>query len=206
MRFLSDIEVKTNLRLTLWERGKKVDERIVHNIFVDTGREWLAQLVAYQSLSPDVTFRDDRVRYIGFGVGGSRQLALATANSAPITPPYTGTNTQTDTDPAVTTLERPVRVTGSTSAYPGVAGDAWLGTIGSADPFTIPTQTTFRRLFTQTDISYGPYTSVPLSEVGLFTSAAAPDNYQNIAIAYDTFDTISKTPAFELEVVWTLRF
>lgn len=206
MKFGSDIEAKYNLELTTRERGKLVDRRHVHNIFLDLGREWLTQLISYQSLGPDVPFRNDRVRYIGFGIGGVRQVALIAANSPPVTPPYTGTNIQTDVDVLVSTLERPVRVSGSSTAYPGLAGDAWVGALGSADPLTVPTQVTFRRLFTQTEISYGPFTSVPLSEVALFTSAADPTNHQNTAIAYDTFDTISKTTAFELEVVWTLRF
>jgi len=206
LRLTTDIEVKYNLQLTTRERGKLVDQRDVHNIFLDLGREWLAQLVSYQSLSPDVPFRNDRVRYMGFGIGGNRQLALAQANNPPINPPYSGPNTQTDTDPLITTMERPVRISGSTTAYPGIAGDQWVGLVGSADPLTVPTQVTFRRLFTLSEISYGPYTSVPISEVGLFTSAADPNNHQNTMIAYDTFDTISKTSAFELEVVWTLRF
>jgi hypothetical protein len=206
MRFQSTVEVKQNLKIFLRERGKIVDRREGHNIFLDLGREWLAQLVSYQSLGPDVAFRDDRVRYMGFGIGGNRQLQLSTANAAPISPPYVGTNAQTDTDATITTLERPVRTSGSSSAYPGLAGDVWLGTIGSADPLSIPTQTTFRRLFTQSEISYGPFASVPISEVGLFTSNADPTNYLNTMIAYDTFDTISKTTAFELEVIWSIRF
>jgi hypothetical protein len=206
MRLKETIEVRQNLKLYLRERGKIVSRREGHNIFLDLGREWLAQLISFQSLGPDVAFRDDRIKYMGFGIGGNRQLQLSQANAAPISPPYVGTNAQTDTDESLTVLERPVRVGGSSTAYPGLAGDMWLGAIGSADPLTIPTQTTFRRLFTQTEISYGPFSSVPLSEVGLFTSAADPENYQNTMIAYDTFDTISKTAAFELEVIWTIRF
>ncbi len=206
MGFLATIEVKQNLKLLVRERGKIVARREGHNIFLDLGREWLAQLISLQSISPDVAYREDRVRYMGFGIGGNRQLQLSAANAAPISPPYVGTNAQTDTDVGVTTLERPVRVSGSSTVYPGIAGDQWLGTIGSADPLTVPTPTTFRRLFTQAEISYGPFISVPLSEVGLFTSAADPGNHQNTMIAYDTFDTISKTTAFELEVIWTIRF
>lgn len=206
MRLKETVEVKQNLKLYLRERGKIVGRREGHNIFLDLGREWLAQLVSFASINPDVPFRNDRIRYMGFGIGGNRQLQLGTANAPPISPPYVGTNTQTDTDPSLSVIERPVRVSGSTTAYPGIAGDIWLGTIGSADPLSIPTQTTFRRLFTQTEISYGPFVSVPLSEVGLFTSASDPGNHQNTMIAYDTFDTISKTSAFELEVIWTIRF
>jgi len=206
MGFSSTVEVKQNLKLLLRERGKIVDRREGHNIFLDLGREWLAQLIAFQSLNPDVPFRDDRIRYMGFGIGGNRQLQLGAANSPPISPPYVGTNAQTDTDATVTTIERPVRVSGSATAYPGVAGDMWLGIIGSADPLSSPTQVTFRRFFTQVEVSYGSFISVPLSEVGLFTSAADPNNHQNTMVAYDTFDTISKTSAFELEVIWTIRF
>jgi len=47
---------------------------------------------------------------------------------------------------------------------------------------------------------------VPLSEVMLYTNAAAPNVYNNTGVAYDVFDTLSKTDAFELEVAWTLQF
>jgi hypothetical protein len=69
-----------------------------------------------------------------------------------------------------------------------------------------PTSTTFKRLFTLEEVSFAPYVSVPLSEVGLLLSDANPAFYGNNIVAYDTFDTISKTTAFELEVNWTLRF
>jgi hypothetical protein len=71
---------------------------------------------------------------------------------------------------------------------------------------TTATETTFIRLFTQTEISYGSFLTVPLSEIMLFTNAADPENYLNNGVAYDTFDTLSKTVAFELQVEWTIRF
>ena len=200
------IQVKNNLSLVCRERGKIVARRDGHNIWLDLGREYLAKLIALQSYGPDVPFTDARVKYLGFGIGGTRQLALATANSTPISPPYTGGNTQTDNDPTILTMERPVRVSGSSSAYPGVVGDTWIGRITSADPLTAPKQVTFRRIFTQLEVSYGPFVSVPLSEVGMFTSDADPENYQNNPVAYDTFDTLSKTSAVDIEVVWTIYF
>jgi hypothetical protein len=208
---VDNIEVKTNLAITARERGKIVDRREGHNIFLDLGREWLAELIGYQNPTSLQTFRDDRVRYFGLGIGGTRQLALINANSPPIggggvSGPYVGSNIQTDTDVAVSVLERPVRVSGTNSVYPGIGGDRWIGQIGSADPTTVPNQVAFQRVFTQLDISYGQFTSVPLSEIMMFTSAADPENFQNTGIAYDTFDTLSKTTAIELEVVWTLRF
>jgi hypothetical protein len=47
---------------------------------------------------------------------------------------------------------------------------------------------------------------VPLCEVGLYTGHSDINVYNNSMVAYDTFDTISKTVAFELEFDWTIRF
>jgi len=206
MRFKSTIEVRQNLKLTMRERGKIVARREGHNIFVDLGREWLAELISYASYSPDAPFRDDRVKYMGVGIGGTKQKAKAVADAPPITPPYSGTNLQEDTDFTLTTIERPIRIAGSVSAYPGIAGDTWIGIIATADPDTVPTQVTFTRIFTQLEVNYGSFISVPLSEIGLFTSAADPENYKNTFVAYDTFDTLFKTNALDLEVQWTLKF
>ncbi len=203
---IDEIEVKQNLSLIARERGKIVAKREGHNIWLNLGREYLASLIAYQSFSPLTPERDDRVRYMGFGIGGTRQVAPGVANSTPISPPYVGTNVQTDTDPTITTLERPVRISGSSSAYPGLAGDIWVGQVQAPAVHDLPTEVTFRRLFTQLEVSYAPFTSVPLSEIGLFTSAAVPGNHLNPIIAYDTFDTMSKTSAVAIEVVWTIRF
>lgn len=211
MRLGERIEVKSNLVLTVRDRGKIVTRRRGHNIWLNLGREYLAQLICYSSFSPLTTERDDRVRYMGVGIGGNRQIAPAVANASPLgggTPPnaYAGTNTQSDTDPTVTVLERPVRISGGTDPYPGIVGDVWLGQVQAPAAHPTATQTEFRRVFTSTEISYGIYLSVPLSEIALFTGAASTGVYNNTAIAYDTFDTISKTNAFELEVAWTIRF
>lgn len=204
LKLVDDIEVKQNLKITARERGKIVARREGHNIFLNLGREWIARLIAYSLLSPLTPEEDDRVRYMGFGIGGTRQLAPATANSSPLVDAYPGTNSQTDTVATVTHLERPVRISGSSVAYPGLAGDVWVGQIQPAT-HALPTETTFTRLFTQEEVSYSPFLSVPLSEIMLFTNAADPENYLNTGIAYDTFDTLSKTVAFELQVEWTFR-
>lgn len=216
MRVNEDIQVKQNLHIVARERGKIVARRDGHNIFVDLGREWLSQLISYQSYNPDVAQRDDRVRYMGFGIGGTRQLALATANSTPLGGPgdpyqaYSATgvggNTQTDLDRTVTTLERPVRISGGSTNYPGVSGDVWIGNIQAPVQHADALSATFSRLFLSTEINYLPFASVPLSEVGLFTSQSNPNFYLNTLIAYDTFDTLSKTSALSLEVDWTFSF
>lgn len=205
LRITDDIEVKQNLKITARERGKIVARREGHNIFLNLGREWLARLVSYASLSPLTPEEDHRIRYMGFGVGGTRQVALSVANSAPIVTAYPGTNLQTDTDPSIHILERPVRISGSTSTYPGLAGDIWLGACQVPVVHGTPHETTFIRLFTQTEVSYSSFLTVPLSEVMLFTNSADIGSYINTGVAYDTFDTLSKTMAFELLVEWTLR-
>src|SRR6478735_3757137 len=170
MRLQETISVRNNLRITTRERGKIAARREGHNIWLDLGREYLASLISLVSYGPDTPERNDRIKYMGFGIGGTRQVAPGVANAAPLVTAYPGTN-------------------------------VWLGTIQAPPIHTTATEVTFRRLFSQTEISYSSYTTVPLSEVMLFTSAANPIGQPfNTGVAYDTFDTISKTGAFELEV------
>jgi hypothetical protein len=206
MRINDDIAIKSNLFLTARERGKIVTRREGHNIFLDYGREWLASLIAFSSFLPDVFEDDRRVRYMGFGIGGVRQVAPGFADTAPLTD-YgpAGGFSQTDTDPTLVRLERPVRVSGG-SGPANNPGDVWVGQVQAPVTHSTPTSTTIRRLFTSEEVSYAPYISVPLSEIGLFLSDAVVGFPQNNIVAYDTFDTLSKTTALELEVVWTLRF
>lgn len=207
MRLLETIEVKQNLIITARERGKIVARREGHNIWLNLGREYLAQLIAYSSLGlPPVAERDDRIRYMGLGIGGNRQVTLGVANAAPIVTAYPGTNVQTDSDLTVQRLERPVRVTGSEDPYPGQGADVWLGQVQAPASHPVATQTTFSRVFTSTDVSYGSFLSVPISEIMLFTGGSNKNVYNNTGIAYDTFDTISKTAAIEFEANWTIRF
>jgi hypothetical protein len=200
------VEVKNNLHLRLYERGKLVKRVSGHNIWLNLGREYLASLLAYSSFTPVTPERNDRIRYMGVGIGGTRQLALPTANSAPLSTAYPGSNAQTDTDPTVTILERPVRISGGSTTYPGAGGDVWIGQIVAPATHTVATSVTFSRLFSETDISYAPFLTVPMSEIMLFTNAASPSVYNNTGVAYDTFDTISKTNAFQLQVDWTVNF
>lgn len=209
MRFLETVPVRNNLKLIARERGKIVTRREGHNIWLDLGSEFLAELISLLSYGPDMPERNDRVKYMGLGIGGNRQVAPSVANSPPMSVAYPGTNGQTDSDPLITTLERPVRVSGTTTGPtdPYDVGDVWLGTIQAPPAHSTSREVTFFRLFGQTEVSYSSFTSVPLSEIMLFTSAAVPIGQpHNTGIAYDTFDTLSKTGAFELEVEWTVRF
>lgn len=206
MSFVATVEVKQNLKLTMRERGKIVARREGHNIWLNLGREYLSQLIAYSLMAPLTTVRDDRIRYMGLGIGGTRQLIPSLANAAPFSTTYPGTNAQTDDDPDVQKLERPVRLSGGSSVPPYNVADVWLGQVTAPADFSTTNQVKFTRLFTQTEISYTPYSVVPLSEIMLFTNAANPNVYNNTGVAYDTFETVSKTNAFELEAEWVIKF
>jgi hypothetical protein len=206
MKVIEDITIKSNLVLTARARGKIVARRVGHNIWLNLGREYLAALISYSSFSPLTPERDDRLRYMGLGLGGTRQLGLATANAAPLVTAYPGTNAQTDSEPSITRLERPVRIAGGATAYPGSPGDVWLAQVQAPAQHPTATQTVLSRLFTGVDVSYAPFLTVPVSEIGLFTGSANPEVFDNTPVAYDTFDSLSKTGAFELEVAWTIRF
>lgn len=228
MRIEDIIEVKSNLKLTMRERGKIVARRQGHNIFLNLGREWLPKLVGYSVLPagapppplPVTPEEERRIRYMGLGIGGTRQLQLGVANASPLgaAPPapsghYPGTNARTDTDPTVLRLERPVRISSPIPAAPVPppydAGDVWLGQVQAPTTHPTPTSVTFSRVFVETDISYGPFLTVPLSEALLVLhsdNATYVHIFNNTGIAYDTFDTLSKTNAFALQIDWTLRF
>jgi len=207
MKLQETIEVKSNLRIIARERGKIVARREGHNIWLDLGREYLASLISYASYgSPDTPERDDRIKYIGLGIGGTRQASLSVANSAPMSTAYPGSNDQTDTNPTVTTLERPVRISGTTTVPPYDAGDVWLGQIQAPVVHSPSTVAIFTRIFSSSELSYSSFTTVPLSEIMLFTGAADINVYNNTGVAYDTMDTLSKTVAFALEVDWSISF
>lgn len=216
------IPVRSNLVLTLYDdRGKRKRRARGHNIFLTVGRTWLPDLVSYSSLpvgSPPpalpVTKVDNRgIRYMGFGIGGTRQSDLALANVDPLASHYPGTNAQTDTDPGVLQLERPVRLSSPIPASPVLppydANDVWLGQVGAPPSKPTATSVKFSRLFVSGEIAYGPFTSVPVSEVGLFLhsdSANYIKTYNNAPAAYDTFDTFHITSGFGVLVEWELRF
>jgi hypothetical protein len=96
------------------------------------------------------------------------------------------------------------------------SGGDWLQQISAPGTFPTPLRTRFIAVFADTDINFGSFTSVPLSEIGLYKSSADPSLPNGSAgaypgagghlIAYDTFDPIAKTGLFSIEVRWEWRF
>jgi hypothetical protein len=217
---LGELEVRANVHIIVRERGKVVDRREGHNVVIDAGRAWLASLLACNSFDPDVPERTDRVRYMGVGIGGKQQGDPA-ANSAPIVtayPPGFDPNATSGNEyfdqypilPLITTLERPVRLSGTQNPYDTAPGtDVWL----IDDPNFISThitltEATFHGRIDVGDIVYGTFTTMPLSEAGLFTTMSPVSKFSSYspAIAYFSFDTIQKTSTNEIELIWSLRF
>lgn len=215
------IQMESNVFLKMIdpETDKVVEERESHNIFVNYGRDWIAHLTALATTGPDTFEREDRIRYMAVGIGGQSQLIDYTTlhgtypgyaqdwgGVGGATPPL-----QTDTDPTVVGLEWPVLVNNLGEYYDDISAPATYPDTGVVR---------FTSVFGVGEVSFGAYTSVPLSEIGLFTQGidTLPAGTQTppilygalpvtkYMVAYNTFDTLSKTSAFVLQVDWELRF
>ena len=202
-----DVVALHNVDITVRERGKVVQREQSHNIVTNIGRQFLAEVIASDASAPAIVRHQNTVvRYMGFGIGGARQLS-SLANNPPFSVDYPGANTQTDTDLTVTGIQRPVRVT---------AAPTWMKEIAAPSTFPTATSVRFTAEFVEAEINYGGYASVPLSEIGLYTSAADPalpngaagvyPGAGGLMIAYDNFNPIHKTGAFSIEVQWEFRF
>jgi hypothetical protein len=224
------IRLESNVHLALMTpAGEVVERRDSHNIFLDYGRDWLSHLVSLDAAAAH--FRDDRVCYMCFGIGGTAQRIGSDLIRGTIPGPYSypgfpddwvggtgaGDPAQTDTDPTITALEWPVEVTnaGTADYYDEIFQPATFpGTVGIVR---------FTAVLGLTQVSFGAHPSVPLSEIGLITEkiddvvlfplghatppvVAGPLPVEKCMVAYNTFDTISKTTDFVLQVDWELRF
>lgn len=210
-----------NVFITVRERGKIVARREGHNVFVTPGHQWLAELVACTSFSPETPERDDRIRYMQFGIGGKGQAQQVLASSPPFSTSYSVGNDPNLTTgytynkeypiyPPISTLERPVRISGGSTDYPGAAMDNWL--VDTPKLFT-----THPSLYDMAvhgllsgpdgDVIYAPFGSMPLAEVGLLTNGTGVGIHTAYSpiVAYFTFDTILMSPTMEIETIWTLK-
>lgn len=197
------------------KRGKSTEYRSVHNCVVAPGRTWLTKLVSYTS--PVLTEGAYRIRYLGLGIGG--YLYSAAADGPMFSTPYPagydpyGTNGHTyrsdaPTTPVITTLERPIRRSGTSNPYgTAPATDTWL--FGNVDAFYRDTNsTTFKYTVDCTlgDVVYGPLSYMPVSEASLLHSGANPHDPFSTVFAYLNFPVITLHADSILTFFWTLRF
>lgn len=205
------LNLETNVVLTLRDAlTGEIAERQVHNLYLNYGREWLLKLMSYAAAG--YPMENNRVCFVGLGIGGNKQTATIEPNLNAV---YPGTNSQSGSDLTVTYLERPVMV------KEVGADDYWLKEITHAST-TVTTSAPYYAQyicnFTETEISYAPYYVVPLSEAGLFDYGQEPYMIEPIVnvyattpvgrgqpIAYCTFYPLSKTTAVTLQIKWQVR-
>ena len=229
MNFSEGMHVKSNFKIIARERGKIIPEYCVeeHNIWVNLGREFLAGVV-----SPNTNFTsrlvDDRIGYMGFGIGGNKQIASVDTLYPDLATDYPGTLTYDKSTPTTKYLERPIKVSGTAGAT-GTTGD-WAVAV-SLPPTRILVggigYSTVEFVTTVSDTMMalgGAYPSVPVSEAALmlygqpvigqvsdnFYAYGSPPTYVNPSrptlVAYNNFGTITKTTDITLEFHWQLQF
>lgn len=201
LKFREDIHIESNFlaRLIDPKTRKEVpgSRREAHNVFTDTGRDWLAHLVVWAGLNTgpsgeDVAYTQRRLRWMGVGTG-----------------------TQAEVE-GVTSLVTPVEVDESGN---------YLSPIQTSD-FPATKQVRVYKEFSTAEISISGSPVVPVTEAGLFVdvipvsaiggsedSAVGSEdstlNRQvaaNAPVAYKMFDVINKTQDFALEIRWEFRF
>ena len=186
----SVVEVKGWVSICLRERGKIVpgSRRDGHNIWTNTGREYLALLMSLRNVSN--TFRKDAIAYIGVGTGATLEdvnvlslvnpiayepstylAALEIAPTFPLTPTRTTVRyKRTFTEDQIT-------------LSPGTVNISEIGLFTNGSPTALPTAYAFGTR----DVTYAN------------RMAQAPS-------AYKTFEPVPKTAALQLEISWEIRF
>lgn len=185
-----DPMVEGRFRAETREGGKRRQSVEGKNIWTLTGREYLAEMIALSARSPRATFREDRVSYLGLGIGSQPEVA----------------NIESLVDPIPYATAEFLAATQTPAIFPAS---------GTGTPIT---SVQFVREFGTEEISYGG-SAVVLTEAGLFTDGD-PNNDWSLAtldttfaaasgrapVAYKTFEPITKTTSFTLRVVWEIRF
>lgn len=201
-----------NVVIEHFQNGELVETRIKHNVWTEHGRVYLSRIC-----SDDGYFEQSRIKYMGFGIGGKHAGTPAfgaTMNSyypAGSDPNATVGNKydpQNYLGPFISSLERPVRVSGSTSPYSSALGtDVWLS--GPVAVWYRDINSVSFKLSvdcTGGDYVYGAISMLPVSEAGLFLGSADVNEPFNAPVAYVSFDSMYLTAVSQYTVTWTVRF
>lgn len=186
-----DPMVEGRVHIETREGGKRRQVSEGKNIWTLTGREYLAELIALSARSPRGTFRDDRVAYIGMGIGSQAEVA----------------NIESLVDPVPFEESKFLAPMQTPALFPAS---------GTGTPIT---SVQFVREFGTSEFSFGTLPSaVVLTEAGLFTDGDPDTNWAigapvtftpastRAPVAYKTFEPITKTTSFTMRVIWEIRF
>ena len=169
------------------DTGEVVHERIGHNVWTNTGREYSC-LLKTQTANGD-HYRQDLIGYIGVGSGSQPE----TVN--------------------VTRVETPLAFEVGTWLKPIAHARTVFQTVAGG----VRTAVRYSCVYTEPEFIFGGNSSVLISECGLFTDGnqdtfiRGERNTQIDAglaqspVAYHSFDPIPKTSGIELEIIWELR-
>lgn len=185
------IELNNWVTVIARQRGKKVPGlcRNGHNVWTNSGREFLALLMSIET-PPATAFRNDRVAYIGVGMGGQPEEPGVVNLVQPVEYIVGEYLAPIDLPPTF-----PLTPTRTTVRYHRVFAE---------DEITLTPGSTVNvselGLFTN-----GSPTAVPTYAPGTRVTQMASANAQ-APVAYKTFEPIGKTDSLQLEVYWEIRF
>lgn len=178
------------------ENGKIVpgSHRDGKNIWTLTGREFLARLMSYAAYSPDEAARNDRIRYLGFGVGTTPEVS------------------------SVSQLVSPIAYTASSGGL--FLAELAIPTYPFQTSGSFGTAVRYTREFSETELSTSG--SVLLTEAGIFTdgsATASPDPFEpgtrdltlaqaqfQAPMGYKTFEAFRKTQNMIISCFYEVRF
>jgi hypothetical protein len=197
MKLISDICVVGNFSALMRHGGKLVpgSRREGHNIFTVTGRNFLAKLVAWQTIgATDVPYTQRRIRWIGVGIGSQLEVATVAALNQPVL----ATTTQYLVTPQ--TVEFP------TSSSVRFIREFALNEITVTN---VPVAVSEAGMFADVnpaepgnpndgyeDVAYSP---------GVVDTVLNPALGSNPPVAYKAFEVLTKTVDFTLEIRWDFR-
>lgn len=182
----SVVEVHGWVKLLMRERGKIVrgSHREGHNVWTNTGREYLPMLMSYQAAS--TPYREDHIAFIGVGTGAYIEDAGVASLAAPI-----------DYIPGtfLAPLELPtfpLTPTRTTVRYHYIFGETEITKTPGSN-----VNISEMGLFTDGD----PYNSFLPPRDSSIANAT-----KQAPCAYKSFEPVGKTSSLELEVSWEIRF
>lgn len=185
------VQVKGWVKALVRERGKLVRAVEGHNVWTNTGREYLSNLISLQSTS-GTPFRDDRVAFIGVGTGFQAEA------------------------PSLVSLQTPIAYAPGLFLAPLAAPPTFplapsrtavrFSRVFLENEITVPGLGARKEITEMGLFTNGSPTGVPANAPGSRDLTIASASSQS-PVAYKSFeDALVKTDATQFEIYWEIRF